>query len=76
MDLHRLTKRAARGPRGYSRWLKPDDLSKHYIACCDCSLTHQFQFRIVTDESGRQTIHYRARRAERYTAAERRKRKG
>jgi len=37
-------------------------MRKHRIACCDCSLTHDFQFRVVIDGKGRARVQYRARR--------------
>jgi hypothetical protein len=53
------------GPRGFSRWIQPE-MKKYLLACCDCSLVHEMQFRIAGDK-----VQFRARRAERHTAQQR-----
>lgn len=55
-------------PDGFSRWVKPN-MSKYFLECCDCGLVHEFKFRIVDD-----AVQFRARRAERYTARQRKAR--
>lgn len=51
---------------GWTDWIRP--LMKGYkIRCCDCSLVHQFQFKI----DGKNVM-YRAKRDNRATAASRR----
>lgn len=58
------------GPHGFTKWFAPT-MGGYYLACCDCGLTHKFQFRIV-QEGKRQAVEIRARRAPRYTAMQRR----
>lgn len=58
------------GPRGFSRWVQPV-MSKYFLACCDCGLVHEMQFRIVGARKRR--VQFRARRAERYTTKLRRR---
>jgi hypothetical protein len=53
------------GPNNFTRWIQPTSMRKHLIACCDCGLTHAFQFRVVIDAKGKARIQYRARRAPR-----------
>lgn len=67
--------------RGFSKWAQPR-MAKFFMACCDCSLVHEMQFRIMpgrvlTDNNGGQKMHvqFRARRAEAFTRRERAKRK-
>jgi len=50
------------GPRDFTQWIMPPSMRKHRIACCDCSLTHDFEFRVVIDGKGRARVQYRARR--------------
>jgi len=50
------------GPNGFTRWIEPIDMHKHRIACCDCSLEHDFQFRVRVDAKGKARVQYRARR--------------
>ena len=71
---------------GYSRWVAPQ-MGGYYMACCDCGLVHHLQFRVskVTKRyaDGRKAgiympnrdyrVHFRAKRAPRYTAAQRKK---
>lgn len=49
----------------YTSWIRPSPRGV-YVVCCDCGLTHRFQFRI---RSGR--VEMRCRRAERQTTEER-----
>jgi hypothetical protein len=42
------------------------------MACCDCGLVHDMQFRLVPSINGGRHIHFRVRRNERSTAAVRR----
>jgi len=66
--------------RGFSRWVQPR-MDRYLLSCCDCSLVHEMQFRIVTGgvkggNSGQKMhVQLRARRAERHTRAQRAKRK-
>lgn len=58
------------GKDGWSRWVTP--IRKGYrLGCCDCSLVHTMEFRVV-QVSGRQKIQFRCRRNARSTAALRR----
>lgn len=53
-------------------WQQP--VMKGYLmGCCDCSLVHRLDFRIVTNyKTDQQKIQFRATRAPKYTARERR----
>lgn len=54
---------------GWSRWVQP--VKKGYLlACCDCSLVHRMDFRIVSGH-----IQFRAQRALAYTRRERARRR-
>jgi hypothetical protein len=53
---------------GWSRWVYPV-MDGYKLACCDCGLVHDMQFR-VTDEYDR--VEFRVRRNNRSTAAVRR----
>lgn len=53
---------------GWSRWVYPD-MENYKMACCDCGLVHDMQFR-VTDDYDR--VEFRARRNNRSTAQVRR----
>lgn len=66
------------GKNGWSRWVQP--VMRNYImACCDCGLAHRMEFRVIRVEKkyadGRivgkkvkgHIIHFRAKRAKRYT---------
>jgi hypothetical protein len=75
------------GPRGFSRWVTPK-MARYYMGCCDCGLVHEMQFtalEIVKEyKDGRYIakrlprtkfrVRLRARRAEKYTKAQRGKR--
>ena len=50
------------GPHSFTAWIEPTSMRKHLIACCDCGLTHTFQFRVVIDSDGKARVHYRAKR--------------
>lgn len=53
---------------GWSRWVQPVERG-YLLSCCDCSLVHHMEFRIY---KGR--VQFRAKRAPRYTARERKRR--
>jgi hypothetical protein len=57
------------GPRGFSEWVRPD-MRGILIACCDCDLVHETQFRIVNG-----AVEFRDKRRPKYTAAQRKRRK-
>jgi len=60
-------------------WITPT--RRHKIACCDCGLVHNMEFRIVKIEVlngrkyGKLRVQFRATRNERSTAGRRRNRK-
>jgi hypothetical protein len=58
-------------PRTWSEWVQPRR-SGYKMACCDCGLVHDMQFRLVPSINGGRHIHFRVRRNERSTAAVRR----
>lgn len=60
------------GPRGFSRWVQPV-MEKYFLACCDCNLVHEMQFRVVGVK--KQRVQFRVRRAKGHTAALRKKAK-
>ena len=79
MRAKRFRKEHTAGPRGFSRWVQPQ-MGKYLMACCDCNLVHEMQFRImpgafVKGNNGGQKMHvqFRARRAEAYTRRERKR---
>jgi len=49
-------------------WLQPK-MKGFVMACCDCGLVHKMDFRIVNEN-----VQFKAVRAPRYTAAQRKKR--
>lgn len=60
---------------GWSLWVSPIHGigSRNYrLACCDCSLIHEVQFRVKKRSSGRLDVVFRVRRNNRATAAKRR----
>lgn len=71
MKVKRFRQEFEEGPRGFSRWVQPQ-MKKYLMACCDCDLVHEIQFRIVGERKMR--VQFRARRAPRYTAKLRAKR--
>lgn len=70
--------------RGFTKWTRPV-MRGYKMACCDCGLVHEFDFHVIevtqTLRSGawrgrllpmtRYRVQMRARRAERYTAWQR-----
>lgn len=70
MKAPKFPKEKAVGPRGFSRWVQPA-MGKYLLACCDCGLVHEMQFRITTGpvRQGSQlaNVQFRARRAEGHT---------
>lgn len=69
MKVKRFRQEHSEGPRGFSRWVQPV-MPKYFLACCDCNLVHEMQFRIVGIR--KQRVQFRARRARNYTAKLRR----
>lgn len=59
---------------GYSRWVKPKKRG-YRMACCDCGLVHEMQFKYERLGGRGVFIFFRARRHERATAAMRRGKK-
>lgn len=57
------------GRDGWSDWIQPS-MESHFNACCDCSLVHEYRFRIIGDK-----IEFKVRADRRSTAAFRRKKK-
>lgn len=48
--------------------------NKNYrLACCDCNLVHEMQFRVFKDKKGLLSVKFRVKRNNRATAAKRRK---
>lgn len=86
MKTKTLRKEKAVGPRGFSRWVNPK-MRGYLMACCDCGLVHEMEFKAFevgkTYADGSYTmkplpttkvqVSLRARRAERYTAQQRRR---
>ena len=71
--MKRVFQQARAGKDGWTTWTQPDPRG-HYIACCDCGLTHKFQFAVAESRDGRKKrAQYRARLAPRYTARNRRR---
>ena len=63
------------GPDGWTDWQNPiHGIGKrnYRLACCDCGLVHEMQFRIRKSKTGRLDVVYRASRNNRATAALRR----
>lgn len=70
--------------RGFSRWVNPT-MNGYLLACCDCGLVHEMEFRAFKRGRVRKDgsylieilrpaaygVRFRARRAPRYTARER-----
>jgi hypothetical protein len=57
------------GPRGFSDWHTV--LNRHLWECCDCSLVHEYQFKLVPCEDGQKKAVFRVRRARNFTARQR-----
>lgn len=86
MKHKRLRKETGDYGRGFSRWVNPV-MDRYMMACCDCGLVHEMEFRAFERGKIRKDGSYtlkvlppsqfgvrlRARRAERYTARERSK---
>ena len=78
MKAKRMRQERAIDKRGFSRWVQPQ-MGKYFLACCDCGLVHEMQFRVMPgavkgrDEGQRMHVQFRCRRAPRYTARERKK---
>lgn len=53
--------------RGFTDWMEPDEHGRFIIVCCDCRMTHLYEFR-------GKDVRFRARQSPRYTAQQRRKR--
>lgn len=62
---------------GWSRWIFPihgcNTGPNYKLACCDCSLVHDVQFRTVRDKQGRISVKFKVRRNNRSTGQLRRK---
>ena len=56
-------------------WVQPIPVG-YRLACCDCSLVHEIDFRVISDETDPELQHvqFRVRRNNRATAAMRRQR--
>jgi hypothetical protein len=46
--------------RGYSRWVNPA-MGGYMMACCDCGLVHEMQFRVIEKGKTRKDGSYRYR---------------
>jgi hypothetical protein len=69
---------AIAGEGDWTKWYSPlhGNGKKNYrLACCDCGLVHEMQFRVMQDSRGRNSVIFRAKRNERATSAMRRKKK-
>lgn len=74
--MARFKKYKAVHPDGWSVWVYPihGHGDRNYkLACCDCSLVHDVQFRTIKEKSGRFSVTFRVRRNARSTSAMRRK---
>lgn len=63
-------KRHVEGDNGWTEWIYPNR-RKYKLACCDCGLVHNMQFKLVQRGLGK-AILMRAQRNVRATAAMRR----
>lgn len=70
MKYKRFHKEKQLTRQGFTRWIQPT-MASYLMACCDCSLVHEMQFRVVGVRKLR--VQFRARRAEGYTKRERAK---
>ena len=82
----RIRPEKGHGARGWSRWVHPT-MTGYLLACCDCGLIHEMQFKAGARGPERANgtyrwadlprpkygVKFRARRAEQYTAREREK---
>lgn len=63
MKISHFVRHRIVGPRGFSKWIQPNK-QRYLLECCDCSLVHEFQFRVVGD-----AVQFSCRRANGYTKA-------
>lgn len=81
--MKRIRAEGPRQARGFTRWVYPI-MRGYKMACCDCGLVHEMRFAVVKAEPSSASgtfghgpplrgyrVAFVARRAERYTAAER-----
>jgi hypothetical protein len=82
--VKRIRSEKAVSRRGFSRWVNPS-MNGYLMACCDCGLVHEMEFRaflrgkvrkdgsylLTILQPSKYGVRFRARRAERYTAKER-----
>ena len=58
---------------GWTRWISPPHgghgRRNYRLACCDCALVHEIQFRVTKDPAGRLSVSFRAKRNHRATAS-------
>lgn len=85
--MKRIVPEAAKDARGFTRWIRPT-MRGYMMACCDCGLVHELQFRVGKVRNrwkdGRWNadllpnrdyrVFMRGRRAQRYTDRQRAKR--
>ena len=74
MRRFRPAKIDEKGRDRWSEWIQPR-MRLYRMACCDCDLVHDMQFRVAFDRRGKPHVQFRARRAPRLTAQLRRRRK-
>lgn len=55
-----------------NEWIHPKQKG-YLMSCCDCGLVHWLDFRVVHDKKGNLETEFRARRAPKYTSAQRKK---
>lgn len=86
MALKRIRPERGDYGRGFSRWVNPK-MDNYFMACCDCGLVHEMQFRAFRRGRVRADgsymlevlrplgygVRFRARRAAAYTRRERAK---
>ena len=63
---------------GWSRWISPiHGIGKrnYRLACCDCGLVHETQFRAVKSKNGKFSVIFRVKRNNLATAAIRRRKR-
>lgn len=76
----RRYKTAVEGPNGWSDWIHPTPRG-YLMACCDCGLVHEVQFRVISmaratkttvqldfERGGRHGVVFRAKRRNGLTA--------
>ena len=69
--MAKIKKHEAVSADGYSEWIQPVR-NGYRMICCDCGLSHEFQFRLIAYGDDKRKIQFRARRHERSTAQVRR----